>query len=202
MLQTSPGCRVCRRQEQAVAGSAWGTSGLGVHEGRPREPLQRKSGDWRCRGSGFLSDACRKEEMKGSRGRAASPRCTHSGHVQAGSRCTEHDLTRWAAEPAHAILHPPVLPSLPAQPCASVRLPRDQYCQQPSTSGQVRDAEAKGGIPAAGPWESSSEQGQVTGASLQCQGKQGNHLTCKHQGAMPLATSRPRQHPSKKVCGR
>lgn len=83
MLQTSPGCRVCR-QQQAVAGSAWGTAGLEVHEGRPREPLQHKSRDRQSRGSGFLSDACRKEEMKGSRGKAASPRCTHSGHVQLG----------------------------------------------------------------------------------------------------------------------
>lgn len=140
--------------------------------------------------------------MKGSRGRAASPRRTHSGRVRAGSGCAERDLTRWAAEPARARLHPPVLPSLPAQPCASAGLPRDQHCRQRSASGQVRDAEVKGGIPAAGPWEGSSGQGQVTGASLQCRGKRGDHLTCKHQGATPLAASSPHRHPSKKLCGR
>lgn len=64
-----------------MAGSAWGTAGLEVHEGRPRDPLQCRSGDWQSRGSGFLSDACRKEEMKGSRGRAASPLKACAGWV-------------------------------------------------------------------------------------------------------------------------
>lgn len=97
-------------------------------------------------------------------------------------------------------LHPPVPPSLPAQLRAASGVPRDQHHRSAAPWARRRDAEVKGGIPAAVPWESGLGQGQVTGASLQHWGRRGDCLTCKHHDAMSLAASSPHQHLSRKVC--
>lgn len=76
-----------------------------------------------------------------------------------------------AAEPARARPCPAALPG----PALS-GLPGHRDRRQRSASAG-RDAAVKGGVPAAGAWESSSGQGQVTGASLQRRRKRGHHLT-------------------------
>lgn len=183
---------------QGAVGSAWQSLGHSRAWGVQRDPgTQRETQGPTAMQEPAAAEhrerlppgACRKEEMKGSRGSAASPRRTPWGMCGLGRGAqgvTGHAGLGGRARPSQQRCS--ALPGSPGTSAVRPGLGPGEGCR-----GERWHSCS---------WERSSGQGRVTGASLQRRGKPGNHLTCKQHGATRgSAVSWPQQHPSE-VCGR